>query len=62
MIQNTIVFLIFALAVIYMARNLYRNFKGNAGCACGCSGCADTAACEGRADDRRLPPEKDRKA
>ncbi len=62
MIQNIIVFLIVGLAVVYMARNLYNNFKGNTTGGCGCSGCADTSACEGQTDREWLAPEKDKEA
>lgn len=35
--ENLIVFIIVAIAVIYMLRSFYRQFKGKAGCSSGCS-------------------------
>lgn len=35
--ENLIVFLIVAIAVIYMVRSFYRQFKGKGGCSSGCS-------------------------
>ena len=46
MIQTIIVFLIVGLAVAWTARNLYRSFKGDTGCSCSCSGCAEISGCQ----------------
>lgn len=42
MVQNIIIFLIFAVAVVYMGRVIYRSFmpNKNAGCAKGCGSCS----------------------
>ncbi|MCF8035936.1 MAG: FeoB-associated Cys-rich membrane protein [Desulfobacteraceae bacterium] len=62
MVQHIIVFMIVGASAFYMVRNLYRNFKGQQGCGCGCSGCADTAACEDRIGHESPQPEKDKEA
>ena len=61
MVQHIIVFMIVGAAAFYMARNLYRNFKGEQGCGCGCSGCVDTTACNGRVEHESPQPESGRK-
>ncbi|MCP2043011.1 FeoB-associated Cys-rich membrane protein [Pontibacter sp. HSC-36F09] len=42
MVQNIIIFLIFAVAIAYMVRVIYRSVmpNKNAGCAKGCGGCS----------------------
>jgi len=62
MVQHIIVFMIVGAAGFYMARNLYRNFKGDQGCGCGCTGCVDTTVCEDRVERESLQPEKDKEA
>lgn len=64
MIQNIIVFLIFGLAVAYLAFYLYRKLAARAGdCECGCSGCPESAACmtRGERQDAENPEETSRK-
>ena len=41
MVQNIIVILIVAAAIIYMVRKIYKSLKGEGGCQCGgCSKCS----------------------
>ena len=37
--QEAIVILVFVAAVAYMARNRYRQYKSDQGCASGCASC-----------------------
>lgn len=37
--QELIVILVFVVAVAYMARNLYRQYKTDKGCSVGCASC-----------------------
>ena len=57
MVQNIIIFLIFAVAVAYMGRIIYRSFMPNkdAGCAKGCGSCSSI-------DLSKIQKELDRKA
>ena len=57
MVQQLIIFLIFAVAVAYMGRMIYRSFMPNksAGCAKGCGGCSAI-------DLSKIQKELDRKA
>lgn len=45
--DNIIVFIIIALAVVYLAHRLYRtlNRSTQAGCGCDCQGCTDQHNC-----------------
>ena len=45
--EGLIIFLVVGLAVLYIGRSCHRKFKntGTAGCDCGCSSCAASAAC-----------------
>ena len=53
MIQNILVFLIFGLAVAYLAFYLYRKLAGRADdCECGCSRCPESSACGAQAERR----------
>ncbi|HEY9048373.1 MAG TPA: FeoB-associated Cys-rich membrane protein [Ohtaekwangia sp.] len=44
MIQNVIVALVFALALVYIGRMLYRNFKAKSACESGCGKCGATSS------------------
>lgn len=60
MIQNIIVFLIFSLAVVYLVFYLYRKLAGRADdCACGCSGCPESAVCPAQSEWQSLKKENE---
>lgn len=47
-LQSVIVYIIIAVAIMLIARHLYRKLTGKGDtCKCGCDGCANANGCDG---------------